>query len=137
MNKKTLTEADIRTKFITPALDKDKQGSPAGNTAISELDGHGLPPVIELPSDGVAAYPGLVALKENRLIIGYYSHHACLSGVVDVERKRRHHIARWEELRQAPQPPDYPRELAHHKPGPGDVFVPEIDLATASDDRSF
>ena len=27
MNKKTLTEADIRTKFITPALDKDKQGS--------------------------------------------------------------------------------------------------------------
>ena len=26
MNKKTLTEADIRTKFITPALDKDKQG---------------------------------------------------------------------------------------------------------------
>lgn len=27
MNKKLLTEADIRTKFITPALDKDKQGS--------------------------------------------------------------------------------------------------------------
>jgi len=27
MNKKTLTEADIRTKFITPALDKDKQGA--------------------------------------------------------------------------------------------------------------
>ena len=27
MNKKALTEADIRTKFITPALDKDKQGS--------------------------------------------------------------------------------------------------------------
>jgi type I restriction enzyme, R subunit len=27
MNKKDLTEADIRTKFITPALDKDKQGS--------------------------------------------------------------------------------------------------------------
>lgn len=27
MNKKSLTEADIRTKFITPALDKDKQGS--------------------------------------------------------------------------------------------------------------
>jgi type I restriction enzyme R subunit len=27
MNKKNLTEADIRTKFITPALDKDKQGS--------------------------------------------------------------------------------------------------------------
>ena len=27
MSKKTLTEADIRTKFITPALDKEKQGS--------------------------------------------------------------------------------------------------------------
>ncbi|WP_420038300.1 EcoAI/FtnUII family type I restriction enzme subunit R [Sulfidibacter corallicola] len=27
MDKKQLTEADIRTKFITPALDKDKQGS--------------------------------------------------------------------------------------------------------------
>ncbi len=27
MNKKTLTEADIRTKFITPALDKDKGGT--------------------------------------------------------------------------------------------------------------
>lgn len=27
MSKKDLTEADIRTKFITPALDKDKQGS--------------------------------------------------------------------------------------------------------------
>ena len=27
MNKKSLSEADIRTKFITPALDKDKQGS--------------------------------------------------------------------------------------------------------------
>lgn len=27
MNKKTLTEADIRTKFITPALDKERQGS--------------------------------------------------------------------------------------------------------------
>ena len=27
MNKKALTEADIRTKFITPSLDKDKQGS--------------------------------------------------------------------------------------------------------------
>lgn len=27
MNKKSLTETDIRTKFITPALDKDKQGA--------------------------------------------------------------------------------------------------------------
>ena len=27
MDKKSLTEADIRTKFITPALDKDKHGS--------------------------------------------------------------------------------------------------------------
>lgn len=27
MNKKTLTEADIRTKFITPALDRDRNGS--------------------------------------------------------------------------------------------------------------
>jgi type I restriction enzyme R subunit len=27
MNKKNLTEADIRTKFITPALEKDKHGS--------------------------------------------------------------------------------------------------------------
>jgi len=26
MNKKQLTEADIRTKFITPALDRDKRG---------------------------------------------------------------------------------------------------------------
>jgi hypothetical protein len=27
MNKKELSEADIRTKFIMPALDKDKQGT--------------------------------------------------------------------------------------------------------------
>ncbi|MDD2463896.1 MAG: hypothetical protein PHI97_07850 [Desulfobulbus sp.] len=27
MNKKSLTEADIRTKFITPALAKDKRGT--------------------------------------------------------------------------------------------------------------
>lgn len=26
MNKKTLTEADIRTKYITPAIDREKQG---------------------------------------------------------------------------------------------------------------
>ncbi|MDQ8179920.1 type I restriction endonuclease [Pelagicoccus sp. SDUM812005] len=40
MNKKALTEADIRTKFITPAIDKDKQGS--WDTMTQVLEEHYL-----------------------------------------------------------------------------------------------
>jgi len=36
IDKKRLTEADIRTKFIKPALDKDKQGSWNVMTQIRE-----------------------------------------------------------------------------------------------------
>ena len=38
MNKKALTEADIRTKFITPAIDKDKSG--AWDTMTQILEEH-------------------------------------------------------------------------------------------------
>ena len=36
MNKKDLTETDIRTKFITPALDRDKRGKWDVMTQIRE-----------------------------------------------------------------------------------------------------
>ena len=90
-----------------------------------------------MPSDGDAAYPGLLALAEDRLIISYYSQHAYLSGVIEGEMRREHHIVRWGELRRQAPPPDYPHELAHHKTGPADIFVAEIDLAAENEGASF
>ncbi len=113
------------------------QHTPAGNTAIFLLERDGVTPVFALPSDGDAAYPGLIALEEDRLIIAYYSQHAYLSGVIEAEKKRRHHMVRWGELRRQAPPPGYSRELSHHKTGPADIFVAEIDLAVAEDDSSF
>ena len=113
------------------------QHTPAGNTAIWKLDRDGLTPVFALPSEGDAAYPGLLMLEEDRLIIGYYSQHAYLGGVIDVVRKGGHYLERWGELNRAAPPADYPGELAHHKSGPADVFVAEIDLAAETVDRSF
>ena len=113
------------------------QHSPAGNTAIFQLDRQGLTPVLALPSDGDAAYPGLVSLEEDRLIISYYSQHAYVSGVIEAEKRREHHMVRWGELRRQAPPPGYPRELAHHKTGPADIFVAEIDLAAENEETSF
>jgi hypothetical protein len=113
------------------------QHSPAGNTAIFRLDREGVTPVFALPSDGDSAYPGLISLETDRLIISYYSQHAYLSGAIEAEKKRHHHIARWGSLRRQAPPPDYPHELAHHKTGPADIFVAEIDLAAANEGMSF
>jgi len=115
------------------------QHSPAGNTGIFRLDRDGVEPVFALPSDGDAAYPGLVSLEPDRLIVSYYSQHAYLSGALEGERKDSPHLARWGVLRREEPgqelPPGY--ELAHYKSGPVDIFVAEIDVATESVATSF
>ena len=57
--------------------------------------------------------------------------------MIEAEKKRRHHMVRWGELRRQAPPPGYSRELSHHKTGPADIFVAEIDLAVVEDDSSF
>lgn len=96
-----------------------------------------MTPVLALPSDGDAAYPGLLSLEENRLIISYYSQHAYLSGVLEGDKRRLHHIERWASLRREAPPPDYPHELSYFKSGPADVFVAEIDLAAEEESRAL
>ena len=113
------------------------QHSPPGNTAIFQLDRDGLTPVFALPSSGDAAYPGLVSIEEDRLIISYYSQHAYLSGVIEGEKRSLHHIERWGRLRRSAPPPDYPLELSYFKNGPADVYVAEIDLTADGAELSF
>ena len=113
------------------------QLSPAGNTGIFRLDRDGVTPVFALPSSGDAAYPGLISLEDNRLIISYYSQHAYLSGVIEADKRSLHHIERWGALRRQAPPPDYSLELAHFKNGPADVYIAEIDLAAETTDLSF
>ena len=113
------------------------QHSPPGNTAIFRLDRDGVTPVFALPSSGDAAYPGLVSLEEDRLIVSYYSPHAYLSGAVEGEKRSLHHIERWGALRRAAPPPDYPLELSYYKNGPADIYVAEIDLAAEGAELSF
>ena len=113
------------------------QHTPAGNTGIFRLDERGLTPVLALPSDGDAAYPGLLSLEENRLIISYYSQHAYLSGVLEGDKRRLHHLERWASLRREAPPPDYPHELSYFKSGPADVFVAEIDLVAEEESRAL
>ena len=109
------------------------QHTPAGNTGIFRINESGLTPILALPSDGDAAYPGLLSLEENRLIISYYSQHAYLSGVIEGDKRRLHHIERWASMRREAPPPDYPHELSYFKSGPADIFVAEIDLAAEED----
>ena len=113
------------------------QHGPAGSTGIFRLDRTGVTPIYALPSDGDAAYPGLLSLEENRLIVSYYSQHAYLSGVIEADKKRLHHIERWAALRRETPPPDYPHELSYFKSGPADIFVAEIDLAAEGESRSL
>jgi hypothetical protein len=58
------------------------QSTPPGNTAIFLVDRGGATPFFALPSDGDAAYPGLLSRQPGRLLISYYSQHAYLSGVL-------------------------------------------------------
>lgn len=109
------------------------QHTPTGNTGIFRINESGLTPILALPSDGDAAYPGLLSLEENRLIISYYSQHAYLSGVIEGDKRRLHHIERWASMRREAPPPDYPHELSYFKSGPADIFVAEIDLAAEED----
>ena len=94
-----------------------------------------MTPVFALPSDGDAAYPGLLSLEADRLIISYYSQHAYLSGAIEGEKRHLPHIERWGTLRREAPPPGY--ELAHFKSGPADIFVAEIDLSAESAGASF
>ena len=112
------------------------QHSPAGNTGIFQLDRDGLTPVFALPSDGDAAYPGLLSLEAGRLIVSYYSQHAYLSGAIEGEKKRLHYIERWGALRREAPPPGY-GELSYSMSGPADIFVAEIDLDAENAGRSF
>ena len=111
------------------------QHSPAGNTGIFLLGRDGVTPVFALPSDGDAAYPGLLSLEADQLIISYYSQHAYLSGVVEGEKRHLPHIERWGALRRDAPPPGY--ELSHFKSGPADIFVAEVDLAAENVEASF
>ena len=111
------------------------QHSPAGNTGIFLLGRDGVTPVFALPSDGDAAYPGLLSLEADQLIISYYSQHAYLSGVVEGEKRHLPHMERWGALRRDATPPGY--ELSHFKTGPADIFVPEVDLAAENVEASF
>jgi hypothetical protein len=58
------------------------QSTPPGNTGIFLAEREGVTPFLALPSDGDAAYPGLVSRQPGRLLISYYSQHAYLSGVL-------------------------------------------------------
>ena len=111
------------------------QHSPAGNTGVFELDRNSVTPVLALPSDGDAAYPGLVSLEPDRLIISYYSQHAYLSGAIEGEKRSLHYIERWGALRREAPPPGY--RLSHFISGPSDIYVAEIDLAAENEGASF
>jgi len=56
--------------------------TPAGNTGIFIAEKGKVEPLLALPSDGDAAYPGLISREPGKLIISYYSQHAYLSGVI-------------------------------------------------------
>ncbi len=58
------------------------QVTPAGNTGIFSVEKGKVEPLFALPSDGDAAYPGLISREWGKLIISYYSQHAYLSGVI-------------------------------------------------------
>jgi len=58
------------------------QLTPSGNTGIFLVEREGVAPFFALPSDGDAAYPGLISREPGKLLISYYSQHAYLSGVL-------------------------------------------------------
>jgi hypothetical protein len=59
-----------------------QQTMPSGNTGIFLVHKDGVEPFLALPSDGDAAYPGLISLEPGKLLISYYSQHAYCSGVI-------------------------------------------------------
>lgn len=58
------------------------QSTPPGNTGIFLVERRNVQPLFALPSDGDAAYPGLITQEAGKLIISYYSQHAYRGGVV-------------------------------------------------------
>jgi hypothetical protein len=58
------------------------QLTPPGNTGIFLVERKEITPFFALPSDGDAAYPGLISREPGKLLISYYSQHAYLSGVL-------------------------------------------------------
>jgi hypothetical protein len=58
------------------------QATPAGNTGIFRVKGRKVEPLLALPSDGDAAYPGLISMEPSKFLISYYSQHAYLGGVI-------------------------------------------------------
>ena len=63
----------------------DDHGQPRhltpGSTGIFTVERGAVHPCLALPSAGDSAYPGLIPLGEERLLISYYSQHAERSGV--------------------------------------------------------
>ena len=114
------------------------QHAPAGNTGIFRLDADGVTPVLALPSDGDAAYPGLLSVEPDKLIVSYYSQHAYLSGALEADRSPSPHLERWGVLRREEPGQVTPRkELSHYKNGPADIYVAEIDLAAENKAAAF
>ena len=58
------------------------QTTPLGNTGLFLVKRGAVEPILAFPSDGDAAYPGMVSPEAGRLIISYYSQHAYRSGVI-------------------------------------------------------
>lgn len=133
---------DLKTRIHCPVLCENKgkvyvagrrdtaapwvpQSSPAGNTGVFLLDKEGVSPVVAVPSDGDAAYPGLISRTPGRLLMCYYSQHAYAGGVVKPKRHNLDYLQEWLEKDK-----NYPFARAVLMSGPNDIFIAEIDLDT-------
>ncbi len=105
---------------VNPAGIWFPQHDPAGNTGIFRIDKSGVTPLLALPSDGDAAYPGLISPEPGRLIITYYSQHAYLSGTVGFSSYTQDFAKEWLDEERYP--------LSLELTGPSDIFVAEIDV---------
>ncbi len=105
------------------------QHSSAGNTGIFRLDKTGITPVLALPSDGDAAYPGMISPAPGRLVVSYYSQHAYLSGTV-------RHDTYTQDFLQEPREQDGIRTSAAMT-GPSDIFLTDIDVEVENARRNF
>jgi hypothetical protein len=96
------------------------QYPPAGNTGIFALEKGTVTPVLALPSDGDAAYPGLLELDNGHMLVSYYSQHAYLSGAVVAQQYVHPYLAEYRVGRTVAN--------AAGNAGPCDIFLAEIDL---------
>ena len=103
----------------SPTATWPPQHGPAGNTGVFRLEHGRVEPIAALPSDGDAAYPGMLSQKEGKLLISYYSQHAYTSGVVP----GRKHVSAYLEEWPAEQSPRRSVLVC----GPDDIYVALVD----------